>query len=306
MSIFLTKDNHFLHGYSQQQPFALRENEKQIWSYQYGAVKRPVRSFQKECLQSALEIKSLTQKPIYVAYSGGIDSEVVMESFRLSGIPVIAAVMRFSEGLNQHDIEWAEKYCFQHKIPIQYFDYSPVEFYKSQWFFDIALKTSCYYPMLIFQMQLAEDIHHQGGFPVLGSAECYLEKQANDSWVMYEREIYSSLYRFQVFKNLAGVMGFFQWSPELIYSYLMDKTLQDLVHNKIPQARSTADIKFDIYSRYFALIKREKYYGWEKIKDLEYQTHLQLKKIIPHPLQEIKTEISDVFKCLNPNGFDFL
>ena len=133
----LTRDNHFKFGYDGSY-FVPRSSVEQKWSISYGHCRRTPNSFRLECLQAAREIAEKATFPIYVCLSGGIDSEIVAESFRLAGIPFVAGIMRFNDNLNRHDILWALKYCIKHNVEYRFFDVNVFEFYESSEFKTVA------------------------------------------------------------------------------------------------------------------------------------------------------------------------
>lgn len=298
MNLELTKNNHFKFGYDQQY-FTFRQSPSQKWSIDYGSIQRQTVSWKTECQTAAQEIRNSTSQNIYICLSGGIDSIVTAESFRLADITFTAAIMRFKNKLNQHDIDWAEKYCKKFKIPIEYFEVDPMSFYKTAEFDKIVESTQCFFPLLSLQMKLMEWVANKNGFPVVGSAEYYLEKQNNHQWVMYEREIYASLYRHQMLKNFKGVCGFFQWSPELMYSFLVDTKVQKLVQNEFPNVNSTLEIKHEIYTQHFDIEPRPKYYGWENFSEEERILRLKLFHRFAFAQGEVKTPYQDVLQMLD-------
>jgi len=301
MNLQLTKNNHFKFGYDLQY-FQPRRSPEQKWTSYYGSIERPVKDWKSECISAAKEIAASTSKKIYVCFSGGIDSEVTIESFRLAGVPVTAAIVRFNDRLNDHDIDWAEKYCSKHSIPIEYFDVDIFSFYKTEEYHNIIEATQSFYPMLSLQMKAMEWVSLKGGFPVVGSAECYIERQPNRQWVMYEREIYASLYRYQILKNFEGVCGFFQWNPEVMYSFLIDPFVKKLINGELPGKTNSLEIKQDIYAFYFKTEPRNKYYGWEKFGLLEEKMRMELLNRFSYAKGETKTAYNVALRILNAQG----
>ncbi len=301
MQLQLTKNNHFKFGFDSQY-FTTRQSPTQTWTIDYGSIERPVQDWKTECLTAAKEIAASTSKKIYVCFSGGIDSEVAIESFRLAGIPVVAAVMRFKSGFNNHDIAWAEKYSRRHHIPIEYFDVDVISFYQTPEYRDIIAATNCFYPMLSLQMKVMEWVVQKGGFPVVGSAECYVERLVNQKWVVFEREIFATLYQYQMLRNLEGVCGFFQWSPEIMYSFLIDPMIKKLVAGQYPGKTNSLEIKQLIYSHHFQTEPRPKYYGWEQFGELEQKLRLELLARFSFAQGEAKTPYEMVLKTLNEKG----
>ncbi len=302
MQLQLTKNNHFKFGFDQPD-FSARTSPTQTWTVNYGSIERPVQDWKSECLIAAKQIAETTSKQIYVCFSGGIDSEVAIESFRLAGIPVVAAIMRFKNGLNSHDISWAEKYCRRHQIRMEYYDVDVNAFYQSQEYREVISATNCFYPMLSLQMKIMEWVAQNGGFPVVGSAECYVERLPTGNWVLFEREIYASLYRFQILKNFEGVCGFFQWSPEIMYSFLIDPMIGKLVAGEIFGKTNSLEIKQHIYGHHFLTELRPKYYGWEQFGELEQKLRMKLLSRFSYAQGEAKTPFDVALKILNGRGF---
>ena len=53
---------------------------------------------------------------LYLALSGGIDSEITAEAFYRAGIPFIGLSLRLLDGINDFDLVYAAKYCKDRKI----------------------------------------------------------------------------------------------------------------------------------------------------------------------------------------------
>jgi hypothetical protein len=105
------------------------------------------------------------------------------------------------------------------------------------------------------------------GFPVVGSAECYFEK-SNDTIVMFEREKVASLYRGLYLNGAAGAAGFFQYTPEIMASWIRDSEFQRLIVNN-PNFSESLSLKREIYSKHFDIPLREKQTGFELFKELD-------------------------------------
>lgn len=67
-------------------------------------MKNSVLDWRAECIDAAPEIRKSTNKKLVLAMSGGVDSEIVAESFRLANIPFSTVICRFTIDLNSHDV----------------------------------------------------------------------------------------------------------------------------------------------------------------------------------------------------------
>lgn len=263
----LTLKNHFEFGFDGT-PFIFRTSNEQRWWVNYGRCSRLPLDWRSECIIAAHGIRESTQRELWLCFSGGIDSEVVAESFRYARVPFRAAIMRFKNDMNIQDICWAIAYCEIHNVPYELFDLDIDEFFNSGEMMHFADLTQCPTPQLPSSMKLMDIIAKRGGYPILGSAECYLSRHKT-GWYMYEREKIASLYRFLLKTGHSGQAGFFQWSPEIMFSFLVDPIVKNLVNDKIPTHKDTYYLKPEIYAQYFKLQPRPKYTGFEKVARLD-------------------------------------
>ncbi len=305
----LTHHNHFEFGYSQQS-FSFRQNIQEQWFVQYGQCKSQPLDFKSECKQTAATIRQNTKDPIYVLFSGGADSEVVLRSFVEAGIDCTAAILRFKNDLNIHDISWAVITCEQLKVPYRFYDLDILDFWKHR-AFEYAEPTYCVTPQLISTMWLVDQID---GYPVMGSAECLFVKEVpsdykpgispyeKSEWTLWEKERIAAWYRHFIVRNREGCPGFYQYTPEIILSYLNDPIVQDLVNDRIVGKLSTESSKLRIYQQHFNLITRPKYTGFEKLQSEDAFYREQLKKAFPGCDQIFKTPISNLQKMLQPSN----
>jgi len=273
MDTLVSHNNHFKFGYNQI-PFNFRISAMDKWWVSYGKCERPTFSFKEECLQTARQIQRDAGQKITVLFSGGADSEVALQSFLLAKIPVRAAILRFKNDLNIHDISYAVIACEKWGVPYHFFDLDLLQFWENQ-LFDYANPTYCITPQLLTTMWLVDQIDE---YPVLGSGECLLVKRIpedylpgispyeDSEWDLYEKEKIAAWFRHFMVKKRSGCPGFFQYTPEIILSYLLDPFVQRLTSNHMTGKLCTASSKLKIYQQHFDLIDRPKFSGFEKVQ----------------------------------------
>lgn len=308
MMPLLTHRNHFQFGYNNV-AFTFRSSVDDIWFAKYGKCESAPLNFRDECLRTAKTIRNNTSLPIVVLFSGGVDSEVALRSFVEAGIEVSVAILRFKNDLNLHDIQWAMLTCNQLNVPYKIYDLDLLNFWKSE-ADAFANATYCVSPQLLTTMWLVDQIQ---GYPILGSGECLLVKERpadyvpgvspylRSDWCLWEKEKIASWYRHFMVRQREGCPGFFQYTPELILSYIQDPFVQDLVNDRIQGKLSTESSKLKIYQQHFSLLDRPKYTGFEHVQpeDAEYRARLLTR--FPGANQMIKTRIQDLELMLRPD-----
>ena len=295
----MTYLNHLQFGYDGK-PFVFRTSPTQQWTVKYGRCQRRPHQFHRECVETARTIGQQTTQAIWVLFSGGIDSEVTLRSFVAADIPVNVAILRFKNNLNQHDISWAIRTCKELSLSYHFFDLDILHFwqYEARHYADL---TYCFSPQLIATMWLMDQVP---GYPVMGGGECLLVKkdplQADSDWVLFEKERIAAWYRFLIKRKRAGCPGFFQFTPEIILSYLLDPMVKELTNNQLSSALSSEAHKLAIYQQHFPLLPRPKYTGFETLQAEDALLRNELKAKFPGTDEVFKTSYSALIKMLSP------
>lgn len=295
----LTKANHFRFGYNGQS-FNERQSPSDAWWVRYGQCARTPYDLRTECVLAAAELGQTVKSDLWLCLSGGIDSEVMAQSFLDAGVPVRAAILRFADDLNLHDISWAISYCETHGLPYRLFDLDFRAFVRSGEYLHYADLSKCLIPALPSTMYLMDQIARLGGYAVLGSAECYLE-QTDAGWVMYERETIAALYRYVIATKQPAQAGFFQWNPEMMLAFLRHPIVQRLVHGLMPNAKGTAKLKPALYGHYWPMLSRPKYTGFETLLREYADMRVVLGERYAMYKEEAKVPLAELYAMLQPH-----
>ena len=277
MSVTLSHQNHFEFGYNGEW-FRLRQSPNDVFSVRYGRCEAEPGSFVDESIRAARLIGETADAPIHVLFSGGVDSEVTMLCFLAAQVPVTAAIMRFANDINQHDIAYAVRFCERHDVPYRFYDLDIEAFFRER-LLEYTLPVRCNAPMMAATMWLVDQID---GYPVLGQGECLLirpvRKQRlpiakitsyydvtflDDQWALQESESANAWYRHFLLRGRTGAPGFFQYTPGQILSYLRDPHVVSKLAE--PDHMSNDVWKLWVYQQYFDLETRPKYTGYEPI-----------------------------------------
>jgi hypothetical protein len=263
-----------------------------------------------ECIETARLIGRATQDKIWVMFSGGIDSEVVLQSFLFAGVPVQAGITCFRNDLNRQDVRYAVKFCETHQVPYKLLHVDIEHFFESGQALSYADRTKCIHPVLLHTMWAMDQVD---GYPVLGSGECYLVREPAPTtsgklgkgapeflWSMYEKERIASWYRHLMAQNRPGCAGFFQYTPEIMLAYLRDPTMVELCNDRIAGQTDTMKLKAQIYRKHFLLEPRKKYTGFENVDHLDVQLRPELERRWKMYDGIIKTPYAELCAALAP------
>ncbi len=284
----LTYQNHFQYFYDSE-PFSQRKSADQNWKVQYGKPRSIGMTFKEACLYQAKLIQSRASRgKIGILCSGGIDSEVTLISFVEAGIPVKAYIGRMSNDYNFHDICYAIMVCEKNSISYTLIDYDFEKMMQEKGS-NYAEISQCFSPQLINVMYLMDQIYE---FVVVGCGVCVLKRTSleKNDWQLNERERVVSWYKFLLHRNRESCPGFFQFTPEAIFSYANDP----FVREQFLSAKyiNSSDFKLAMYSRHFNLVARPKLTGFEKIQDIDYRYRSQLLKSYGMCDSVFKTDLS--------------
>jgi hypothetical protein len=290
MTPSLTYKNHFKFGYNGEL-FNFRRHQSDQWQVSYGECEEKVQSFGLECQNTARKIKENGSGKITVLFSGGIDSEVALLSFHQAKIEVTASIMRFNDGLNAHDISYALKTCEALGIKYKFFDLDIKKFWENS-LLDFATPVYCLSPQLAATMWLVDQVDE---YPVIGSGECLIERKFPfGSWNLYEKERIAAWYRHFIIRNRPGCPGFFQYTPELMLSYLTDPLVTSKTAKKFSRINSSKVFKNEMYSQYFKLETRPKFTGFEKLQVEDAYYRKKLYDLFPGSDATYQTPVNDL------------
>lgn len=117
----------------------------------------------KKYLLAAPERLRGQQNVVYI--SGGIDSELVAWSFVEAGVDFVPVIFRYVDAqgkyLNDHDTEWAFKFCNNHDLIPVVRDFNIEEFWESDDLLEIAKKHKEPSPQLCAYNQMIELVHKE-------------------------------------------------------------------------------------------------------------------------------------------------
>lgn len=227
--------------------------DETFW-YKFGPCTQTPMDFRAECIRAADLIYQSTEKEVVIHFSGGIDSEIICRSFIEAGHPFTACICRFTNHLNKHDIKYAVKFCQEFNIPFYFIEVDVLDYLES----DCLHYRDTEFPNPFWQKNMQKLFMDQGhGFQIIGEGDPFLshdllnvkkqsygnafhfpgcpirpaqwnrERRLDDDNYLMVYEAYIQVSSHMEENNIDGCYLFYVYTPELLYSYLIDDMVQD-------------------------------------------------------------------------------
>ena len=259
-------------------------------------ISRPIESWYNEISNTAKYIFGSTDKPIYIGMSGGIDGEAVARIFMENNLPFSAISLRYAGGENDHDIEYAIRFCKKYSINHYIFEVDYHELYgpiMERFIADGYYATNIY---RYLQLYILEKVDQLGGTAVLAAGEQVYYKDAND--ILYlgvSSELMLSLDYCEK-NNTLHYVNFFLTTPEMTAAYMKIKIINQLLSTprlcsnslgKIsqypePRGASAKEKKIVYQTTWTDMEPRPKFSGFEKIRDFRHALQNTLVEKYPY------------------------
>ncbi len=115
-------------------PFSSRTTNDDKFFVQYGKLTRNPLPWREECIATAKLIYNEANGEIpLIFFSGGMDSQVVAEAFRLSGVPFKVVTVRLNkkhDSWNWHDMKFAVEWCDAYNVEQLITDIAVIKFWE--------------------------------------------------------------------------------------------------------------------------------------------------------------------------------
>jgi len=250
--------------------------------FYYEEIDSPVYDFRTECIMAAHKAVSLNEKglPVIVTMSGGLDSELIAQSLYLAGIPFTALIGKLQAGvatdiltLNEHDYCYAEKWCKEHNVDIEY---CCIDVFKdAKLLTEYAMSSKGFSPQYAWHMYLMKWANDNGYFFIAGLGDIDIVLK-DDEYYCVDTQREWSIDIFCENNNLDGVIRFVKLDSRLTAAFLNLDTVKNLMANKAPVL---LDHKYECFSEAFPEMEaRPKYTGFEKIQEWDAILRTYMKK----------------------------
>jgi len=205
-------------------------------------------------------------EPFDVLLSGGIDSEVMVRTFKDLGIKHNTFIFRYEDDLNVRDINSSIQICEALNIPYKIIDFNLSKFYETD-AIDIFNKTLV---PDVASLSRFKWLDYLDNIPVFGEGEPYWKRDlAGDytkkspwSFHLTERQFFISLNSHYVNRPIVG--EWYLYTPDITISHYQEPAIQRLLDDVLIGKQSTLSSRLPLHRNYWPDIRdKSKLTGYE-------------------------------------------
>lgn len=233
-------------------------------------VSRPMLEWNEEVSETTKRIAQLTDRPIYLCMSGGIDSEIIAREFLKNNIKFKGITLRHIKGTNLHDVNYAINFCKEYNVELEVFPFDFEDFVINKIPQQIEQGYNSWRTFRHQQIFLLDLIERKGGTAVMGGGQSpffTIDNEINWNWKSDEFMCLDWLKR-----NNAVHFPYFYWqNSELFGSYFNQGLIAHLLadpdyflnHNSY---NNVSVEKMLVCHKYWPdMVRRRKYDGFENV-----------------------------------------
>jgi hypothetical protein len=205
-------------------------------------------------------------EPFDVLLSGGIDSEVMVRTFKDLGIAHNTFIFRYEDNLNIRDMNSSIQICEALNIPYKIIDFNLSKFYETE-AADIFSKTLV---PDVASLSRIKWLDYLDNVPVFGEGEPYWKrdlggdytKKSPWSFHFSERQFFLSLNSHYINRPIIG--EWYLYTPYITMNYHNEELIQNLLNDKILGKESTLSSRLPLHRNFWPDIKeKSKLTGYE-------------------------------------------
>jgi hypothetical protein len=221
------------------------------WNVEIDPPKRKVKSYYEETIIAAEYLYANKTGKLHVMYSGGFDSQYVINIFKKLGFDFTPVIIRLQgndqeQDYNYFDTKHAFEFCSSSGLTPIVVPFNYDKFVESGEFTEIGKEIKCGSIRSQATLKVAGSID---GFTVWGNDPPYMKYNVERAvWQLEELEVIHCLLNFYRNRNIAGCPYFLSYTPEMMLSFLLDPYMVDLANGKYPGKLGTNSSKTHVYN----------------------------------------------------------
>jgi hypothetical protein len=204
-------------------------------------------------------------RPIYILLSGGLDSAVMVKTFKEANVPFRTATYVFANGLNSHEMQYVQQLQKSEQLDWYHLYIDAHRWFNSSeartWFFETDAWELGTLPLMKLMQHVWCDL---GGFPIFGGGDIDIVKQ-DGTWHYGRYESFLSRYWAAEIIGIPQFVSFFQHTPELTLSMLNEPIIKRAASGQDPLANKLLTdlkaVKFNVYYKNWPDLRRRLKFG---------------------------------------------
>ena len=248
--------------------YGLRTSKDDVYTLNINtsSITEPIKSYKEELYNNARLMRDYHVGTFDVLLSGGIDSEVVVRTFKDLKITHNTYIFKYENNINHKDVTSAVDIATSLNIPYKIIDFNLEKFFEAE-AYDVFQKSGCIRAGRLPHIKFFDYIDN---IPIMGDAEPYwsrvLQKDYNkkSNWIfpLTEANHTSSMYLHSI--GRPNVCDWYEFNPNLIKAFNQLPLIQDLINDKIPGKLSCWTSRTPIHAEIWPDIKyKHKLTGYE-------------------------------------------
>ena len=219
----------------------------------------PIKSYYEEIYNNARNMRDYYTGTFDVLLSGGIDSEVIVRTFKDLNIKHNTFIFKYENNYNYRDVDSAVEIAKSLGIDYKIIEFPLQKFYEND-AYDLFKKSKCIGSARLTHLKFFDYLDN---IPVMGDAEPYWKRvlgsdySKKSEWLMPLGESSHNLSR-------ENICDWYEFSPNLILSFNNLPIIQDLINDKIYGKTSSWTSRIPIHQTLWPDIKhKHKLVGYE-------------------------------------------
>lgn len=231
-------------------------------------ISKPLPSYKDALFNNAKIMREMYNEPFDVCLSGGIDSEVVVRTFKELKIKHNTVIFRLENNYNYRDVQSAVELCSQLNIPYKIIDFNIQNFFENEaheLFQKTLIPKAARLPRLKW-IDMLDNI------PVFGDGEPYWKRQKKNDfstkseWKFIFGEDGNSSSIYGKTNNRTVIGEWYEYTPQPLLAYNYVPIVQKLLNDEIPGKISCYSSRSEIHKHIWSdIVYKQKLVGYEGI-----------------------------------------
>jgi hypothetical protein len=242
------------------QPCGIRKSKQDKYKFHVSDYISNSEMLYKEALYNNASVaRDYFSEPFDVLFSGGIDSEIVLRTFKDLGISHNTFIFRYKNGYNKFDVDSAIEISKCLNIPYKVIDFDLENFFENE-AFDFFQKSGCLNAPRLAHLKFFDFLDN---IPVMGESEPYWKRLLKGDYSRKSEWKFSMSESFNTSKIYLHSTGrdqlcnWYEFTPQVISAYNKHPFVKNLLDDKIYGKQSNWSSRVLIHKEIWPDIKEK-------------------------------------------------